>query len=130
MNSSRHVSQQVSLLSTMFERAYDILNERGMQSFFEVLFAVYRNYNVPASKICEHSGWETDPRNLRDFMASIVQAPKSYNIFIRSKPILLCCIPPTSSPIFFGKVTMKPPALSLDRKRISGRALDLGRALC
>lgn len=60
-------------MPTMFERAFDILSDHGKESLFEVQFAVYRNYNVVSDKIYEHSQWEMDPKNLRQFMATIVQ---------------------------------------------------------
>lgn len=75
-----------SLLAMMFERAYQILKGHDRQSCFEVQFAVYRNYNVMPDRICEHSGWETQPENLRQFMDSISQGlcHSTFAIFFRT----------------------------------------------
>ncbi len=55
----------------MFERASEILKEKGIRSAFELQFVVYRNYNCKAEYLLQYSPWESDPDNLRQFMQTI-----------------------------------------------------------
>ncbi|CAF4077726.1 unnamed protein product [Rotaria magnacalcarata] len=57
---------------TMFDRAADILSEKGLPSdAFQMQFAIYRNYNSEESKILQVSAWCTKGSGLRAFMNTI-----------------------------------------------------------
>jgi hypothetical protein len=57
---------------TMFERASSILKELGIpENAFQMQFVVYRNYSSGPKLILQHSSWESDPKELRAFMATI-----------------------------------------------------------
>lgn len=68
---SHLITKAKNTVQEMFRRAYAILEEKGMHSVFELQFAVYRNYSSPTNELLETSAWETDPRNLEEFMAHI-----------------------------------------------------------
>jgi len=57
---------------TMFERASDILKEKGLPTdAFLMQFSVYRDYDCNENAILQSSGWETKPTQLRSFMQTI-----------------------------------------------------------
>ena len=74
--SMSHLLQKAkTTVGNMFIRAYEILKEQGVSdTFFQMQFAVYRNYNSPIDKILEVSPWESKPDNLSLFMNNIVPA--------------------------------------------------------
>jgi hypothetical protein len=55
----------------MFRRVYHILEDRQVSDGFELQFAAYRNYNVDASMILQHSNWESDAGNLESFLEGV-----------------------------------------------------------
>jgi len=67
-NCFRHAKNAVS---TIFDRALQILKKNNISKGFEMQFAVYRNYNCKEDKILETSAWESKPENLRSFMDTI-----------------------------------------------------------
>ena len=57
---------------SMFDRAADVLKVHNIpEDSFQVLFAVYRNYNSDKEAILQASPWESKPDNLRSFMLKI-----------------------------------------------------------
>eukprot|EP00050_Salpingoeca_kvevrii_P020249 m.96325 g.96325 ORF g.96325 m.96325 type:complete len:974 (-) comp8787_c0_seq1:270-3191(-) len=59
-------------VNKMFAEAVEVLEENGIDpSSFAVQYAVYRNYNVDADYIVQHSPWETDPVRLEQFLKTI-----------------------------------------------------------
>jgi hypothetical protein len=64
----RNAKQSVS---KMFERAYDILQSAGEAASFEMQFAAYRNYNVPATALLQFSPWSSRPQELQQFLESV-----------------------------------------------------------
>ena len=59
-------------VQTMFKRAYAVLEKENVPpGSFELQFAVYRNYSSGVRDIIQHSTWESEPTNLREFVDSI-----------------------------------------------------------
>ena len=57
---------------TMFERTSIILRDQGIpENVFQMQFVIYRNYSSGPEKILQSSSWESDPKPLRAFMATI-----------------------------------------------------------
>ena len=57
---------------TMFERAAIILKEQGIpENAFQMQFVVYRNYSSGPQLILQCSSWQSDPKQLRAFMATV-----------------------------------------------------------
>lgn len=59
-------------VSTMFERAYQVLKDQHCQGAFAMQFAVYRNYSSTAELLFQFSPWASKPDDLRVFMDAIV----------------------------------------------------------
>jgi len=59
-------------VSDMFERVCNILKEKSIaENFFQLQFAVYRNYNSDSDRILQYSGWFSNPDKLKQFMEQI-----------------------------------------------------------
>ncbi len=57
---------------TMFKQTSIILVNSGLSpDLMLIQFAVYRNYDAEPEKLLEHSGWESNPHQLRTFMETI-----------------------------------------------------------
>ena len=54
----------------MFERATEILKEKGITQGFEIQFVVYRDYDCK-DDLLQVSSWESRPELLRKFMAKM-----------------------------------------------------------
>jgi len=55
-----------------FTRAAEILKQNRLDpTSFEIMIAVYRNYNVSWPLVLQSCGWESDPSNLRTFLDTI-----------------------------------------------------------
>jgi hypothetical protein len=56
----------------MFEQTSIILVEEGIDpKQMLIQFAVYRNYDCPADRLFNYSGWFSDPFKLKTFMEGI-----------------------------------------------------------
>ena len=56
----------------MIHRANTVLSSAGVQEgAFELQFAAYRNYSSGPTFLLQHSGWEVNADNLRQFIESI-----------------------------------------------------------
>lgn len=65
------LNKSKNTVEAMFERAYSILQEKNITSAFELQFVAYRNYDQHVEKLLQCSTWESEPINLRQFIASI-----------------------------------------------------------
>jgi hypothetical protein len=65
------LTKSKNTVGEMFERATNILKKAGVTAVFEVQFVVYRNYDCVIEELLQHSGWESDASNLRQFMSTI-----------------------------------------------------------
>lgn len=69
---SRALNKTKNTVKTMIAEATAVLeNNSQCPGGFEIQIAVYRNYNAPMDLILEHSGWESNPDNLFQFMDTI-----------------------------------------------------------
>lgn len=59
-------------IEIIFENSYQILKQNDYsEGCFEILLAIYRNYNVREELLLENSGWETKSNNLKLFMDKV-----------------------------------------------------------
>ena len=58
-------------VKTMFERAYQILEQEGFDASVEMQFAVFRNYNANSDALLQFSTWASQPTDLFKFMDSV-----------------------------------------------------------
>lgn len=65
------LTQAKNTVSDMFDRAYTVLEKEGLPGAVELMFAVYRDYDQREEMLLQHSGWESKPENLKQFMGGI-----------------------------------------------------------
>jgi hypothetical protein len=66
------IKQTKETICTMFERARNILREKGLdENCFELKFSAYRNYSSGPQDILQPSSFETDPTKLRSFISDV-----------------------------------------------------------
>ena len=58
-------------LAEAFNRIYDFLKRKNLQSGFLVQLMVYRNYNCKAESILVETPFENTPKNLIEFISRI-----------------------------------------------------------
>ena len=59
-------------VNKMFRETRKILESNNLnKDLIMIQFAVYRNYDCSPNQLLEHSGWETNPENLKNFMHGI-----------------------------------------------------------
>ena len=58
-------------VSVMFERAHAVLNSQGVTGNFQLMVAVYRNYQCGPNLLLEQSQWASEPNDLTEFISKI-----------------------------------------------------------